>query len=184
VVIERDSILLVIDVQVGSVKSHMEDLASRIGGFAREWALRGGLEMVFKYVNEPGSACERFLDWREMYGPPETDLVPELRAWEAVAITRTQYSAVTEELKGWTETHPRSTVLLCGIDTAACIQKTALDLFEQGVHPYVLADLCASGDGVEMHEAAIAVLRRAIGVRQVGTSVEALKLFAKQNVNA
>nr|KAF6410148.1 isochorismatase domain containing 2 [Rousettus aegyptiacus] len=44
--------------------------------------------------------------------------------------------------------HLRS-VLLCGIETHACIQTTALDLLDQGLQVHVVVDACTSRSQVE-----------------------------------
>lgn len=40
-------------------------------------------------------------------------------------------------------------VILCGIETQACIQKTALDLLERGLDVHVIADACSSRSMVD-----------------------------------
>ena len=56
---------------------------------------------------------------------------------------------------------------LCSIGTDGCVLKTAVDLFEAGIRPLVLADFCASHGGPACHEAGLLLLRRFIGARQV-----------------
>ncbi|HWD40045.1 MAG TPA: isochorismatase family protein [Fimbriimonas sp.] len=170
-------VLAVIDVQVGSFKPHMQGLGEQIAEFAREWQGRGGSVLAFKYVNVKGSPCERFLDWREMYAPPETDLVESLSGFEQESVCRNVYSAVTPELKGLVGDDRSAVVCLVGIDTAACVQKTALDLFDAGIRPFVVEELCASGAGDSAHDAAIESLKRSIGLRQVGSREQAFRLL-------
>ncbi|XP_033638867.1 isochorismatase domain-containing protein 2-like [Asterias rubens] len=40
-------------------------------------------------------------------------------------------------------------VILCGIETQACIQKTALDLLERGLDVHIIADACSSRSMVD-----------------------------------
>ena len=58
-------------------------------------------------------------------------------------------------------------VYLVGIDTDCCVLKTAIDLFEHNIEPIVLADYCASNGGKESQNAAITVLNRNIGKKQI-----------------
>jgi nicotinamidase-related amidase len=58
-------------------------------------------------------------------------------------------------------------VELCGFDTDQCVLATALLLWDVGMAPRVLADLCSSSGGADMHEAGLAMTRRAIGDRNV-----------------
>ena len=45
--------------------------------------------------------------------------------------------------------------------------KSAVDLFEAGIEPVVLADHCASHGGRDCHEAGLKLLKRFIGEGQV-----------------
>ena len=58
-------------------------------------------------------------------------------------------------------------VSLCGIDTDACVMATALDLFQNGIRPVVLAEACASHAGPDYHEAGLKLLARLIGREQI-----------------
>ena len=42
-------------------------------------------------------------------------------------------------------------VILCGIETQACIQKTALDLLERGLDVHIIADACSSRSMVDRY---------------------------------
>jgi nicotinamidase-related amidase len=66
------------------------------------------------------------------------------------------------------------TVVLCGVDTDACVMATALDAFDHGLRPLVLSDLCASSGGDSYHQAALMLLERNIGRRQLSTSKVAI----------
>jgi nicotinamidase-related amidase len=56
---------------------------------------------------------------------------------------------------------------LCGFGTDQCVLATALMLWDAAIVPRVLAELCSSSGGPEMHEAGLAIARRAIGDRNV-----------------
>ena len=53
-------------------------------------------------------------------------------------------------------------IYLCGFDTDACVQKTALDLFENNYDVYVLKDYCMT-TSIELHNVIIDNLRCLIG---------------------
>ena len=58
-------------------------------------------------------------------------------------------------------------VHLCGIATDNCVLKSAVDLFEAGLEPLVLAADCASHGGPECHAAGLLLLARFIGAERV-----------------
>ena len=73
------------------------------------------------------------------------------------------YTAVNDELKNYIRENNISEIYLCGFDTDACVQKSALDLFEQNYNVYVLKDYCMSHEGKEIHDLYIHNLTRLIG---------------------
>ena len=52
---------------------------------------------------------------------------------------------------------------LCGIDTDACVLKTALDLFDSGYNVKVIENCTMSHSGQENHYMAIHLLKKLIG---------------------
>jgi nicotinamidase-related amidase len=173
------ALLLVVDMQKGHIKPEVEHIVPRVKDFIERWNVPGGKVVFTCYKNYPGSPCEKFLDWHRMYGPPETDIHPELRPFAYHTVEKTFYTALTPELQTFIKSNDISTLLLCGTDTAACVMKTALDAFDAGIRPLILSDLCASGDGEVTHQAALTALRRAIGAEQVVESMTYEKILSK-----
>ncbi|MGE5442745.1 MAG: isochorismatase family protein, partial [Bacteroidota bacterium] len=60
-----------------------------------------------------------------------------------------------------------SRVHLCGIGTDSSVLISAVDLFEAGIEPVVLAHACASAAGHADHQAGLQILKRLIGDKQV-----------------
>jgi nicotinamidase-related amidase len=54
---------------------------------------------------------------------------------------------------------------VCGVDTDACVLKTALDLFDLGYRPRILIDACASSNGQDYHRRAEEIIRRQLGTK-------------------
>ncbi len=76
-------------------------------------------------------------------------------------------TAVNDELKDYIRENDISEIYLCGFDTDACVQKTAIDLFEQNYEVYVLEDYCMSQRGEELHNIIIDNLKRLIGTDSI-----------------
>jgi len=96
-------------------------------------------------------------------------------AMAALMVDKAVSSAVTPELiaaaaeRGWTD------LVIAGIDTDACVYDTAVGAYHQGhLRPWIVTDACASTGGPDMHEAALKLARRNIGVRQLLTLAEVL----------
>lgn len=163
--------LVVVDVQKGFVNDESRHVVARIVELVRGW--RGPVAFS-RFFNQPGSSYERLLGWAKFHGPPETELVDELKPYATTVVDKNGYSFFGAEGKalaaeqGWTD------VYICGIDTDICVLKTAVDAFELGLTPYVISDASASHAGVRAHEAGLYLLGRFIGTRQLLTSDDVL----------
>ena len=74
---------------------------------------------------------------------------------------------MNEELEKYINKNNIDEIYLCGLDTDACVYKTALDLFENNYDVYVLKDYTMSHKGVELHNVFIDNLKRLIGENKV-----------------
>jgi nicotinamidase-related amidase len=113
------------------------------------------------------------MDWRKLYGPPDTDLPPELKPCSedgAIIIDKRTYSALTDEALRLIDRHGWTDVVICGIDTELCVLATALDAFDNGLTPWVVGDASASTGGQAAHDAGLLVMARGIGDQQIVTS--------------
>ncbi|KAM9298930.1 isochorismatase domain-containing protein 2 [Gastrophryne carolinensis] len=76
--------------------------------------------------------------------------VPELGADGIKKYSKTCFSMLTPEVQKELESFPeRRSVILCGIETQACIMSTTLDLLEKGFDVHVVADACSSRSQVD-----------------------------------
>ncbi|XP_069596821.1 isochorismatase domain-containing protein 2 [Ranitomeya imitator] len=76
--------------------------------------------------------------------------VPELGTDGIKKYTKTCFSMLTPEVEDELKSIPeRRSVILCGIETQACIMSTTLDLLEKGFDVHVVADACSSRSQVD-----------------------------------
>ena len=157
------SALLIVDVQIGFVNDATRHIVPKVEELQKRYAH----VYATRFINAEGSPYRRLLDWHRFY--EDSDDVP--LAFEpvdgAVVIDKHVYTCVTpaflDDLRG----KGIEEVAICGIDTDACVSACAVDLFENGFKPILLSDACASHAGAEYHEAALRILARLIGKRQV-----------------
>ncbi|XP_038052885.1 isochorismatase domain-containing protein 2-like [Patiria miniata] len=64
-------------------------------------------------------------------------------------IAKTCFTMCTPEVDKKLTDAGTSSVILCGIETQACVQQTALDLLERGLDVHVIADACSSRSMVD-----------------------------------
>jgi nicotinamidase-related amidase len=176
-------VLIVIDVQNGFVTCHSSAVVPVIAGLVRAWQDGGGTVIFTRYFNYPGSPYERLIGWRALQEAPETDLADEIAPLAAGSLVadKTAYTALTPEVRGLLKSEGYTDLLLCGIATDGCVLKTALDAFEGGYVPWVLADACASNASsappAQVHSSALALLSRLIGPGQLIRAEQALALL-------
>ncbi len=176
--IPKTSVLVVIDAQNGFMSEHSRPTVPVVVDLVTRWMDQGGDVVFTRYYNYDGSPYERLIHWSKVKGPPETSIVDELAplAKRATAvIDKPIYSLFTPEAeqlfaeKGWKD------VYICGFDTESCVLKTALDVFERDLTPWLIEDASASHAGAAAHEAGILIARRTVGKSQIIDSDKVLK---------
>ncbi|GAB3855563.1 cysteine hydrolase [Micromonospora andamanensis] len=167
-------VLVVTDMQNGFVRDQSEHIVPVVVDLVRRWQAAGGDTLFTRYLNYPGSPFVRFFNWQRLQSSPDIDLVPELHPYVEFGVTLDKriYSPFTTEgvalfkQRGWDEFY------FCGIATESCVLKGAVDAFEQGHTPWLVADASTSHAGKEAHEAGLLVARRFIGPNQVINRVD------------
>ncbi|MCW9033232.1 MAG: cysteine hydrolase [Rhodospirillales bacterium] len=159
----RRDLLLIIDVQQGFINPS----TAHIPAMVEELQHAFSTVMVSRFFNPPGSPYRRLMEW-EIFAPrsPEGELAFKPRD-DAYIFDKAIYSALSPQVESTLTSKGINEVVLCGIATDNCILKTAVDLFENGYKPIVIADACASHGGPECHEAGLMLLKRFIGADQV-----------------
>jgi nicotinamidase-related amidase len=164
-----NAVLVVVDMQRGFIHPNSEHVVPRVVALVRRWREAGGRLVFTRFHNHADSLYERLHNWSALMGSPQTDLIPELAelADGAVIVDKRHYTLFTDDGAkiiadgGWSD------VFVCGLTTESCVLKTAVDVFERGLTPWVVTDACATHAGIEAHEAGLLVLRRFIGRNQL-----------------
>ena len=155
--------LIVVDVQRGFVNGHTRHIVPAVE------RLQAGCDRIYatRFINPPASPWRRFMDWRRFAeGSADAELAFRPAAY-AVILEKHAYSCVNEDLLRDLRDRETAEVFLCGIDTDACVLVSAVDLFQHGIRPVILAEACASHAGPEYHEAGLRLLERLVGTDQI-----------------
>ena len=149
--------LLIIDVQQYFARETPAEFIDAIE------ALQADYSDVFisRFYNCGASNFVKLLGWRDCAEDSDEFQLAFTPDNKATIFDKKTYSSFKEEMKDFDEIH------LCGLDTDACILKTALDIFEHNVRPVVLSRLCSSSGGRQLHQTALEILKRNIGKEQV-----------------
>jgi nicotinamidase-related amidase len=159
--------LLVVDVQRCFLNEFTRHIPERIARLI----LEGDYDPVLftRFINAPDSPYRRYLGWHDCAEAPETDLASDLERFAADTrvFSKQGLTGLTEPLIAYLRQEKIGEVVLVGIDTDMCVLKVAMDLFDIGIRPVVMADCCASTAGLQAHLAGLAVLARNIGAQQL-----------------
>ncbi|MEV5784558.1 isochorismatase family cysteine hydrolase [Streptomyces sp. NPDC052287] len=173
----RSTALLVIDVQRGFVNRHSGGVLPAIVRLVEGWRAAGAPVVLTRFHNAPGSPYETITGWTRLRTAEEQALVAELAPFvsdAAALIDKAQASVFTpsgaEIIRdsGWTD------LVLCGIDTDACVYDSAVAAYQSGYRPWIVTDACASSGGSKYHDAALLLAARNIGAAQLVTSEDVL----------
>ncbi len=172
---ERDSVLVVVDMQNGFLNEKSRHIIPNVELLVRE-CRRLSIPVVFtRFFNRPGSPFERLIDWNEMYSPPDTDLADELQPDAETVVDKYFYTSFTTKMLELIEANSWRRMIVCGVTTESCVTKTAVDAFERGMVPLVVSDACASNAGEKYHQAGLLVLEMFIGIKQILSTQEILR---------
>jgi len=154
----RGSTLIVVDMQRGFLRSfNSAAMVEKIN------LLVDSVENVIytKFINLESSAFAKHLNYLEMMNNSDCEILVKQKK-NSLVFEKCSYGINCKEL-------PREIkeVFICGVDTDACLYKIALDLFDFGIKPIVIKDLCMSSGGESFHKNAIEMLVRNIGEEQV-----------------
>jgi len=157
--------LIVVDVQRGFVTPDTEATVSRVLEHIQRERRRYAVVIATRFINSPGSMYETEREWDGMMDAQDISLVSGIDS--AVDAVLSKHGLAPDPGELLPILRGVEQVEVCGFDTDQCVLATALLLWDAGIVPRVLASLCSSSGGPDMHEAGLAIARRAIGDRNV-----------------
>ncbi|WP_420082756.1 isochorismatase family cysteine hydrolase (plasmid) [Streptomyces sp. JL4002] len=173
----RSTALLVIDVQQGFVNQHSRDIVPTVVRLVEGWRAAGGPVVFTRFHNAPGSPYETISGWKRLRTAEEQAFVKDLAPFiddSAMVVDKSQASVFTPGGSQLIRDAGWSDLVLCGIDTDACVYDSATAAYQRGYRPWVVTDACASSGGSQYHEAALLLAARNLGADQLITSEVAL----------
>ena len=156
-------LLLVIDMQKGFINENTIFLIDKI----RDLLNNDYFDKIAftKFINYSDSYFVKKMNYKRCMDKNDCEIV--IDTLDNKVLEKGKYSVFNDEFRDYIMENKISEIYLAGVDTDACVLSTAFDLFENGYDVYVLKDYCASSGGISYHEAAISILKRNIGKKQV-----------------
>ncbi len=157
------SCLLIVDVQNGFINESTKHIPPLIESAQRKY----DYVVATRFFNPDNSFFRTLIKWNRFAPGSDDVLLAFDPRKDALIIDKPTYTCVSESFVGWINDRGISVVYVCGIDTDICVTKCAVDLFEHGIEPVVLSELCASCAGENAHKNALSTLKRYIGESQI-----------------
>ena len=159
--------LVAVDVQNGFVNEKTQHCLPKI----RELVTSGDFDVVAasRFVNPEYSSFRSRLDWNEM-GPDDTDglTLDKVVAEHAdVVLDKTGYAMGSGTLVDELRRRKVADVVVCGLETDACVLAVAMLLFDIGFNVSVDLSACATSAGPEIEAGAEAIIVRSFGEQHV-----------------
>lgn len=161
----QNELLLIVDVQVGFVSERTRHVVPRL----QELLSSNRFENIAftQFMNMDESPYEQFMNWYRLKSQEEQEIIEELKPFATKVFKKDIYTAVNNEFKNYIKEKGIDKIYIAGIDTDCCVLSSATDIFQVDIQPIVLAYYCASNGGAASHDAALLVLRRVIGEKQI-----------------
>ena len=157
------NLLLVIDVQKDFINDNTKNIVSKIDDLIN--SNKYDYVVFTKFINDKDSNFYSDLNYKGCMTEEGRKIILDTKSNKV--FEKRVYTAVNEELKKYLDNNNIDNVYLCGIDTDACVLKTALDLFESNINVFVLKDYCMSHSGKIFHDNAILMLEKLIGKNSI-----------------
>ncbi|MBL8668524.1 MAG: cysteine hydrolase [Rhodospirillales bacterium] len=155
--------LLIIDVQAGFINEWTAHVPDRVASLQENF----DQVLVTRLYNPQKSLYRKLIGWSGFaLGSIDTQLA-FAPGPSAKIIDKSTYSCVNGALVDRLRRDDIARVHLCGIGTDSSVLMSAIDLFQVGIEPVILAHACGSACGRSEHQAGLQILRRLIGTRQV-----------------
>lgn len=124
--------------------------------------------ILTKFINRRGNNFEKLIDYTALKpGDPHTKLIGDLEDQGFEVVEKGTYTAWVPEVIERASQHGAKQIIMFGLDSDACVMKTAFDVFEAGLEPIIIENLSFSSNGQEHHDMAIKFMKTLIGKNQI-----------------
>lgn len=157
------SLLLVIDLQKSFINNNTSEIPLKVEKLIKN----NNFDYVAftKFVNFDTCNFNTVLNYKGCMSEEDRRIVVD--TGNNKIFSKSVYTALNDELINYIKDNNIDIIYLCGIDTDACVLKTAIDLFENNYNFRIIENCSMSHSGKEYHEFAIKMLKKLVGVSNV-----------------
>lgn len=155
-------ILLLVDVQSGYINETTQKIPKEIEKHVKNFNY--DLVIATRFINKAESLHKSELNMKDMTMlSPHAKLVENIGVLADIVIMKSTYTSLTMDVAKLLEKNKVEEVYIAGFNTDTSIMATALELFDKGIKPKILSHLCGSINGNAINEAALQILKGALG---------------------
>ncbi|MBN2675802.1 MAG: isochorismatase family protein [Alphaproteobacteria bacterium] len=151
--------LLIIDVQKCFINKHTEHIVSKIENIQKEY----DTVIISSFFNKEKSFFRENLNWNKCAKSSEEHSLAFKPKNNSTFLEHSNYSCITKDFLNFVREKDITEIHLCGMDTDACVLKTAFDCIEYDLNIQILVNFIGSSGGKEMHESGLNILYRNLG---------------------
>lgn len=155
-------IILLVDIQEGYMNPSIESLPKSIEKHVKNYDY--DLVIATRFINKNDSLHKADINIRNMtVFSSKAKLVEPIESISDIVLMKSTYTSLTDDVIKLLEKNKVTQVYIAGLNTETSIMATAIDLFDRGIKPIILSNLCNSANGETIHQAAMDILRIAVG---------------------
>lgn len=155
-------IILLVDIQEGYMNEELRNLPKDIEKHVKNYDY--DLVIATRFINKNDSLHQSDIHIKDMtVFSSKAKLVEPIDKIADFVLMKSTYTSYTVDVAKLLEKKDVKQVYIAGLNTETSILATALDLFDKGIKPVVLSHLCNTTNGKRINEAALEILRIAVG---------------------
>lgn len=153
--------IIIVDMQKGFINDNNSHLIGKINAYLNNNTFQNVI--YTKCIYNSTSSFVKILNWHGMKDKDEQQIVVDVLN-NATILNKEGYGLTQDDLnliksKGITE------IEVCGTDIDACVLAIAFNLFDNGIKPIIMQNLCASSSKDKtMYENALKIMTRQFGL--------------------
>ncbi|ACD31068.1 isochorismatase family protein [Francisella tularensis] len=125
------------------------------------------------FENRKNSLFETQLKWIDFQNEEDRKLIEGVEIPQNAHFTHHHnYTVYNDELKALIKKLKPAKVYLSGLFSDVCLLKTAMDMFDDGIVPYIIKDISGSPHGDIAHEVAFAAMKEGLGADRIISTKE------------
>ena len=155
-------IILLVDIQEGYMNEELRNLPKDIEKHVKNYDY--DLVIATRFINKNDSLHQSDIHIKDMtVFSSKAKLVAPIDKIADFVLMKSTYTSYTADVANLLEKKDVKQVYIAGLNTETSILATALDLFDKGIKPVILSHLCNTTNGKRINEAALEILRIAVG---------------------